>query len=82
MLCLDFHSTNTMVMTACSEICHLVVHPLLPEASVWSLTSSSEALGLELQHGLKGVADPSLPTMEDSDSKSGIGSLLIEVLQV
>lgn len=71
-------------MTAHSEICHLGkgVQPLLQEAPVWSLTSSSsEALGLELRHGLEEVEDPSLAATVDSGSKSGTGSMLTEVPQ-
>lgn len=55
---------------------------MLPKACIWSLTSSfSEALGLELQHGLEEVGEPFLAATVDSGSKSGTGSLLTEVLQ-
>lgn len=53
---------------------------MLPETPIWSLTSSSsEALGLELQHGLEEVRDPFLAATVDSGSKSVTGSLLTEV---
>ena len=54
---------------------------MLPQAPIWSLTSSNEALGLELQHGLEEVGDPSLAATVDSGSKSGMGSLNTEVPQ-
>lgn len=55
---------------------------MLPKSPVWSLTSSSEALGPELQCGLEEVGHPSLAATADSGSKSGTGSLLTEIPQM
>lgn len=55
------------------------VQPLLLKVPMQSPTSSSEALGLELQHGLEEVGDPSSAATMDSASTNWKGSLLAEV---
>lgn len=55
---------------------------MLTKTPVWSLTSSSETLGPELQRGLEEVGHPSLAATVDSGSKSGTDSLLTEIPQM
>lgn len=52
---------------------------MLLKVPMQSPTSSSEALGLELQHGLEEVGDPSSAATMDSASTNWKGSLLAEV---
>lgn len=53
-----------------------------PSIATRGTSSSSEAFGPELQHGLEEEGDASLTAVVDSGSKSGTGCLLTEVPQM